>query len=125
MPNLPINFRRVLVFAGVILLILMVVDLNRRLEAFNALSRQADLRSAQATQLAQTQLALQTQAAFAASTEAVNEWARSEAGMAQEGDQMVVPLGVPGSDPLSTVEPTPPPTPLPNWREWWNLFFSE
>ncbi len=125
MPNLPINFRRVLIFAGVILLILMVVDLNRRLESLNTLSKQADLRRAQATQLAQTQVALQTQVAFAASTEAVNEWARSEAGMAQEGDQMVVPLGVPGSDPLNTPEPTPPPTPMPNWQEWWYLFFSE
>ena len=125
MPNLPINFRRVLIFAGVILLILMVVDLNRRLESLNTLSKQADLRRAQATQLAQTQVALQTQVAFAASTEAVNEWARSEAGMAQEGDQMVVPLGVPGSDPLNTPEPTLPPTPMPNWQEWWYLFFSE
>jgi hypothetical protein len=124
MPALPINFRRVLIIAGIIVLILMVIDLNRRLESLNTLSEQADLRRTQATQVMQTQIALQTQVAFAASTQAVDEWARSEAGMSQEGDQMVVPLAVPGSDPVSTTEPAPPPTPLSNWQVWWNLFFG-
>ncbi len=125
MPAIHINFRRVLTIAGIVILVLMVVDLNRRLESLNTLSKQAELRRVQATDAMQTQIALQTAVAFAASTEAVNEWARSEAGMAQEGDQMVVPLGVPGSEPVETVEPPPPPTPVPNWRVWWNLFFSE
>ena len=124
MPNLPINFRRVLIAAGVLILILMVVDLNRRLETLNTLNKQAELRRAQATQSVQTRAALQTEVAYAASTEAVEEWARN-AGQAQEGDQAVVPLGVPGSDPVVTVEPPPPPTPVPNWQAWWNLFFSE
>jgi len=124
MPNLPINFRRVLIAAGVLILILMVVDLNRRLETLNTLEKQAQFSRVQATQGVQTQIALQTEVAFAASTEAVEEWARN-AGQAQEGDQAVVPLGVPGSDPVVTVEPSPPPTPVPNWQAWWNLFFSE
>jgi hypothetical protein len=124
MPSLPINFRRVLIAAGVLILILMVVDLNRRLETLNTLEKQAQLSRVQATQGAQTQIALQTEVAFAASTEAVEEWARN-AGQVQEGDQAVVPLGVPGSDPVVTVEPPPPPTPMPNWQAWWNLFFSE
>jgi hypothetical protein len=125
MSSLPINFRRVLVAAGIIVLVLMVIDLNRRLETLNTLNKQADIRRAQATQVMQTQVSLQTQVVFAASTEAVNEWARGEAGLAQDGDQVVVPLGIPGSEPVATVEPTPPPTPMPNWQVWWSLFFNE
>lgn len=125
MSSLPINFRRVLVAAGIIVLVLMVIDLNRRLETLNTLNKQADIRRAQATQVMQTQVSLQTQVVFAASTEAVNEWARGEAGLAQDGDQVVVPLGVPGSEPVATAEPTPPPTPMPNWQVWWSLFFNE
>src|SRR5574340_1045635 len=73
--NLPINFRRVLIIAGIIVLVLMVMDFNRRIEILNTLNKQAGIQRAQATQAMQTQLALQTQVAFAASTEAVGEWA--------------------------------------------------
>jgi U3 small nucleolar RNA-associated protein 14 len=124
MPPLPINFRRVLVIAGILVLVFMVIDMNRRLETLNMLNKQAEIRSTQMEQAMQTQVALQTKVAYAASTSAVEEWARS-VGLSQDGDQVVVPLGVPGSDPVSTVEPTPMPTPLPNWQVWWNLFFSE
>lgn len=125
MPSLPINFRRILVAAGLLALVLMVIDMNRRLETLNALNTQAELLRAQATQVEETRIALQTRVAYAGSTDAVDEWARSEASMAQEGDQAVVPLGVPGSDPVLVAEPTPAPTPQPNWQAWWNLFFSE
>ena len=98
MPRIRINLRRVLTIAGIIILILMIVDFNRRIEVMNSLSRQADIRRAQATQAVQTQMSLQTQVAFAASTEAVNDWARTEGHYVQDGDQPVVPVGQPGSD---------------------------
>lgn len=125
MPQLRINFRRVLVIAGIIVLILMIVDFNRRLEILNTLNKQADIRREQATQAVQTRLALETQVAFAASTEAVGEWARTEGHYIQDGDQPVVPVGQPGSEPIISTEPTPLPTPVPNWQVWWNLFFAE
>lgn len=125
MPPLSINLRRVLITAGVIVLVLMVIDFNRRIENLNTLNKQADIRRAQATQSIQTQMALETQVAFASSTEAVNAWARTEGHYVQDGDQPVVPIGQPGSEPIISVEPTPMPTPLPNWQVWWNLFFGE
>jgi hypothetical protein len=124
MPRIRINIRRVLTVAGIIILILMIVDFNRRIEVMNSLSRQADIRRAQATQAVQTQMSLQTQVAFAASTEAVNDWARTEGHYVQDGDQPVVPVGQPGSDPVVTPEPLPTPTPLSNWQVWWDLFFN-
>src|SRR5574338_1652473 len=125
MPALPLSVRRVLTVAAIIVLVLMVVDFNRRLEVLNTLNKQARIRQAQATQAVQTRVALETQVAFAGSTEAVNDWARTEGHYIKEGDQPVVPVGQPGSTPLVSVEPTPTPTPLANWQVWWNLVFSE
>lgn len=126
MPNLPvINFRRAAIFAGVFVLILLVIEFNTRLEEFNRLSDQRETMKVQATQAAQTETALQTQVAYASSDQAVEEWARTEGHYAQEGDQPVIPLGQPGSEPVSVPTPTPAPTPMPNWEIWWSLFFDK
>jgi cell division protein FtsB len=125
MPKLPFNFRRIAAFAGVLILVLIVFEFNTRLEELNRLSDQRKVVQQRATQSAQTQLALQTQVAFAGSDQAVEEWARSEGHYVQEGDQPVVPLGQPGSTPVEVITPVPTPTPMSNWQTWWNLFFSE
>jgi hypothetical protein len=125
MPELPFNMRRVAVFAGVIILILIMVELNSRLEELNRLNDQLDQVRVAATQSVQTQVALQTQLAYAGSNQAVEEWARTEGHYMQEGDQPVVPVGQPGSDPIVITTPTPVPTPMQNWQVWWGLFFSK
>ena len=124
MPDLPINLRRIATFAGIFVLILLVIEFNTRLEELNRLSEQRKVVQQQATQSAQTQIALQTQVAFAGSDQAVEEWARSEGHYVQEGDQPVVPLGQPGSTPVEANTPAPTSTPPPNWQTWWNLFFG-
>ena len=125
MQRWPINVRRVLAFIGILVLILMVMDFNARLDTLNLLRKQAAVVSTQATYALQTQLALQTQVAFASSDQVVHEWARTEGHYIQNGDQPVVPVEVPG-DAAAVVEfPTPFPTPVPNWQVWWNLFFGD
>lgn len=121
----PISFRRVAVFAGIFVLILFIIEFNSRLEELNRLNEQREQVQAIATQAMQTQLALQTQVAYAASVDAVEEWARTEGHYIQEGDQPVIPLGVPGSDPVIVNTPEPIPTPMQNWEIWWTLFFDE
>ncbi len=117
--------RRVAIFTGIFILVLVLIELNSRLEELNRLSDQRDEVRIAATQAMQTQLALQTQVAYAGSTAAVEEWARTEGHYVQEGDQPVVPVGQPGSEPVVVSTPMPMPTPLPNWQVWWELFFSE
>lgn len=121
----PISIRRVLVFTGIFILILFVIEFNSRLEELNRLTNQREEIQALATQAAQTQIALQTQVAYAGSDQAVEEWARVEGHLMQEGDQPVIPLGVPGSDPVIINTPQPTPTPMQNWEIWWTLFFDE
>jgi hypothetical protein len=125
MPQYPFNIRRVAVFAGIFILVLVLIEFNSRLEELNRLSDQREEVRAAATQAMQTQLALQTQVAYAGSTAAVEEWARTEGHYVQEGDQPVVPVGQPGSEPVIVRTPTPVPTPMENWQVWWELFFSE
>ena len=123
--NLPFNARRVAVTIGIIALVFIVLEFNRRLEELNLLNKQNDLVRAQATQAIQTQSALQTQAAYANSTSAVEEWARTDGHYIQDGDLPVVPVGQPGAAPVESRTPAPTPTQMANWQVWWNLFFGD
>ncbi len=125
MDRWPINPRRIIVFAGILVLMLMVIDFNARLEELNLLKKHEEIVSVQATQAVQTQLALQTQVAYAGSDQAVQDWARGEGHYVQPGDQLVIPVGGPGAASAAAASPTPIPTPLPNWQVWWNLFFGD
>ncbi len=123
--NLPINIRRVVVAIGILMLVFIVLEFNRRLEELKMLNNQNELVQTQATQAVQTQLALQTQVAYAGSNAAVEEWARTDGHYIQDGDLPVVPLGQPGSPPIAANTPTPIPTQPANWEVWWSLFFEE
>jgi hypothetical protein len=125
MLNLPINVRRVVGIILIVILAFAVLEFNRRLEELQLLNEQNDLVRDQATRSVQTQVALQTQVAYAGSTAAVEEWARSEGKYIQDGDLPMVPISQPGSAPLEIATLAPQPTPQPNWKEWWDLFFGE
>lgn len=125
MTNLPINIRRVAVMIGILALVFIVLEFNRRLEELNMLNRQNQLVQAQATQAVETQMALQTQVAYAGSNASVEEWARTDGHYIKDGDLPVVPLGQPGSPPIVANTPTPVPTQPANWEVWWDLFFGE
>lgn len=125
MPELPIDLRRVAVIVGVAFLVILILDFNARLENLARLNKQAELVRAEATQAALTKAALETQVAYATSDQAVEEAARGEGHMKQEGDHIVVIIGQEGAPPIQTPAPTATPAPKPNWQLWWNLFFEE
>ena len=124
MDKFSINWQRVGIFAGIAILVMIVIEFNARLDELNQLSDEVKPYRAQATQAMQTQVALQTQAAYAGS-DAAAEGAARDSHMIQPGDIPVVPFGDENSPPISTPTPAPPPTPQPNWQVWWNLFFGE
>jgi len=122
--QLPINLRRVAVFIGILLIILVIMDFNNRLDELNRLQKQDSALQAEATQGMQTHAALELQATYAASNQAVQDWARQEGRYAQPGDQSVIPIGSTSEAPFQQSAPTPTPTPMPNWQVWWTLFFG-
>jgi hypothetical protein len=123
--NIPVSVRRVAVMIGILVLVFIVLEFNRRLEELNMLNAQNNFVQLQATQAIQTQGALQTQVAYATSNAAVEEWARTDGHYIQDGDLPVVPIGEPGSPPLEASTPIPAPTPMQNWEVWWDLFFGK
>ena len=123
--NVPISVRRVAVMIGILVLVFVVLEFNRRLEELKLLNTQNELIHSQATQAIQTQAALQTQVAYANSDAAVEEWARTDGHYIKDGDLPVVPLGEPGAPPVEASTPVPAPTPRQNWQVWWTLFFGE
>lgn len=125
MSIVPVNVRRVLTLIGIVALVFVVLEFNRRLEELSRLNDQAKIVRTQATQMVQTQLALQTAVAFANSTAAVEEWARTDGHYIQDGDLPVVPVGAPGAAPIEMATPVPTPTPMQNWDVWYQLFFGE
>ena len=125
MITLPINVRRVAEIIGFIILSFVVLESNRRIEELNLLNKQYELVQEQATQAVGTQISLQTQVAYAGSTSAVEEWARTEGKYVQNGDLSMVPLAQPGTTPLDLNTPIQQPTPQANWQIWWDLFFGE
>jgi len=125
MMNLPINVRRVLVMIGILALVFIVLEFNRRLDELNILTGQNQLIQTQATQAIQTQFALQTQVAYAGSDAAVEEWARTDGHYIKDGDLPVVPIGQPGAAPIEASTPIPAPTQMAKWEIWWNLFFGQ
>ena len=98
MLDIPISVRRVAILIGIIMLVFTVLEFNRRLEELNTLDGQYEAMQVQATQLIQTQAALNTQVAFAGSNAAVEEWARVDGHYVQDGDLPVVPIPQPGAD---------------------------
>lgn len=125
MTSLPVNFRRVAALIGIFVLVFIVLEFNRRLEDLKILNSQNAVVRVQLTQAVQTQVALQTEVAFAGSVNAVEHWARVDGHYIQDGDLPVVPIGQPGDVPIISSTPTPVPTQMANWEIWWSLFFGE
>ena len=125
MNHLPIDWRRVALVAGLLFLVVVIVDFNSRLEELDRLNRQAEIVRAEATQVSLTKVAYETLVANANSDQIVEEDARSNGGMIREGDRLVVVMGDESAHPLDAPEPTPITTPKENWQLWWDLYFGK
>lgn len=125
MANFPLQWRRFGILIGFGILVLVIVDLNARIEGLNELNDEASSVRIQATQAMQTQMALQTQVAYANSDQAVEDYARAEGHMIQDGDVPVMPVGDGKATPVPASTPIPSPASLSNWEIWWMLFFGK
>lgn len=115
--------KEILIVFGVILLVLLVMDYNTRLEKLNQLHETALVVRAEATRAMLTQVALQTQIAIATSDSVTEGEARNN-GEIQEGDQRIVPMAAPGDLPSGVIQLTPVPERLMKWQIWYALFFD-
>lgn len=115
--------KEILIVVGVLVLVLLVMDYNTRIEKLTQLNDKAVAVRAEATQAVETQIALQTQIAVATSDPVTEGEARNN-GEIQEGDQRIVPMPAPGNLPPGVIESTPVPERLLKWQIWYALFFE-
>jgi hypothetical protein len=125
MVKFSINWQRIGIFMGIAILVLIVIEFNARLDELNQLSDEVKPYRVQATQAMQTKIALQTQVAYASSDAAVEDFARQDNHMIQDGEIPAVPYGYENGTVISTPTPAPLSTPVPNWQVWWDLFFGK
>lgn len=117
--------RKILGLAAIVLLLLLMMNLNGRLSEYFRIDKERDKLGTEVNDLRLTRIALETQLAYATSESAVEDWARSEAHLAQPGDIVVVPVTPVNNTIVPVVEVTPTPRPISNWEVWWALFFGE
>jgi hypothetical protein len=119
--------QRIAVFAGIGVLLFLVMEFNGRVEELSRLRHDASTVEARATEVMRTQYNLQTAAAYSTSDQAVIQWAREQNRMIQPGDVLVIPVPASGSTPASQelVVPAPVGTPLSNWDVWMLVIFGQ
>lgn len=117
--------KRLIVIIAVVVLVLLFLNFNQRMVLLSKMRGQQKELEAELAQLGATHAALQTQIAYAQSDEAVEEWAREEASMIQEGDVPIVLLPPSEPVPTQTSQPETVVEEVKNWEIWWELFFGD
>ena len=120
-----IKDKRVIVIVIVVILVLLLLDFNQRMVLLSKLRGQEKELTQEYGQLLATAEVLKTEIVNANSDDVVEQWAREEAGMIQEGDIPIVLL--PAADTLPD-QPTPAPVvvdEVEKWEIWQALFFGD
>jgi len=83
--------RRVFLVIAIVVLVFLMMDFNNRMVRSLQLEKQEQLLISRVAALEQTKQQLQADIAYANSDRAVEEWAREEAKLINEGDVPIVP----------------------------------
>ena len=120
-----IKWQYLVVASGLILLVILVMDLNQRLDTMNRLNTQVATVRVEGTRVVQTQVALMTQVAYAGSDAAAEEWAYEDGHWVKPGETLIQILPGDGVAPTDSLQPAAEAAPeLQNWQVWWELFFG-
>ncbi len=117
--------KRLIVVVIVGILVVLLMNFNQRMVLLSKLRGQEKTLTVEYANLEATRISLETQVANADSDEAIERWAREEAGMVQDGDVPIVLL--PPSNPVAPT-PTQPVTivdEVQRWEIWQELFFGD
>ena len=117
--------RRVIVVAAIAILVLLFMNFNQRMILLSRLRSQEKTLTIEYADLVGTKSALETQVAGAGSDEAVEKWAREEAGMIQDGDVPIVLLSPAESVAATPSQSTTVEDKVEYWEIWQELFFGD
>lgn len=117
--------KRLIVVVVILVLVALLLNFNQRMVLLLKLRSQVKTLTEEYAQLEATHASLQTQIAYANSDKAVEEWAREQAGMIQEGDIPIVIMSPSTPVPTEQAEPEPTVDEVENWEIWQELFFGD
>ncbi len=113
----------------VVVLALLALRVAQRWSTLRRAEVQRARVATQAAWLEATATALALEATAIHDPAFIEQHARSEGKLAEQGEYLVQPVPVPGASPPAEwaemeATPTPTPTPAP-WEVWWALFFAK
>ena len=111
-------FNRIVVLAGVLLLLLFVMDMNSRMVHMVQLRGEMEAELARVNELKAIEAVLDQQIAYAESDEIVEKWARQENWMQKDGDFVIVLIAEGEMPPETVSEVAAPKQNLNNWDAW-------
>jgi cell division protein FtsB len=115
--------KRILLVAGVIILILLMSDFSNRVSEVRRMDVQKATISIINTQLVATEQDVQAEIIYATSAAAVEKFAREDMKMIKTGDHPIVPMAPAESTPVPTPVISSTEEPVANWEVWYALFF--
>jgi len=123
--NLQIDFRKFSIYIALVVIFFLLMGLSARYNELSKLSDQNNLMQTEVVSLRITNSHIETQIGYATSEVAVEEYAREKGYMVKPGEVLIVPLSSSELTPTPVLQPTVETKPLPNWKIWYELFFSD
>ncbi|HMK08482.1 MAG TPA: hypothetical protein VK449_05560 [Anaerolineales bacterium] len=124
-PKRSLPFQRVAIVVGVVAALLILGDLNRRMENARQMERDAVALASQVAALEGQQVQLQTQVAGVSSEAMIESWAHGEGKMVRSGETLIIPMAPAGAATPAPPAPTPYPRPPSPWLVWRELLFGK
>ena len=125
MKNMRFDLRKLSIYIALIVIFFLLMGLSARFNELTKLTEQNNFMQTEVMALRITNSAIETQIGYATSEVAVEEYAREKGYMVKPGEVLIVPLSQNQLTPTPMVIPTIVNEPIPNWRIWYQLFFSD
>jgi len=123
--KIKLSDRRIVIVLAIILVILLMMDFNNRMVLLLRLNKERDALSTQVAKLEMTKISFEERVAYATSELALEQWAREEAGMIQEGDIPIIVIAPVDQTPIPTPVIIPTQQAMARWQIWQELFFGD
>lgn len=125
MKKTPFDIRKISIYVALIVIFFLLMGLSARFNELSKLSDQNNFMQTEVAALKITEYFIETQIAYATSEVAVEEYAREQGYMVKPGEVLVVPISENQITPTPYVLPTQESESVPNWKIWYQLFFSD
>ena len=116
--------RRIIIVGVIIIVVLLMMDFNSRMVLLLRLNDERDVLKTEVASLELTKISYEEKVIYATSEAALEQWAREEARMIEQGDIPIIAIAPVGKPPVITPQPPSSTEPLNRWQIWRELFFG-